>query len=440
MTLPVAPGSVTRPLRSAPPRALVVRTAAGLPVAVEPGPALLSGAAAGPSLAVHRDRYGPLPAHSVETLVALASTADVRGRGGAGFPFARKLTTAARRRRRPVVVVNAAEGEPGSHKDAVLLQVAPHLVLDGAAVTASALGTREVHVVVHGDAPHLVAAVRNALGERDGERVRWSVHAAGDSFLAGQSTAVTELLAGRPGLPVTSRRPSAEAGHRGRPTLLSNAETFAHLARLALLGRDEAFAHGTPEQPGTTLLSVGDVRGALDPTLTTPTLRLVREVEHGTSWERVLTPSQLAGPVLLGGLAGTWASPGALTGLPVSPGVLADHGLALAAGVVSVLPDGCPVVATTAAVHELARQSAGRCGPCRNGLPALARSLTALRDGLGGRDEVARYAGLVDGRGACAHPDGVARLVRSLLTAYAGEVDVHLRGRCEASWPAEVRR
>jgi NADH:ubiquinone oxidoreductase subunit F (NADH-binding) len=266
------------------------------------------------------------------------------------------------------------------------------------------------------------------------------VHTGGTSFLAGQSTAVLELLAGRPGLPVTATRPSAEAGHRGRPTLLSNAETFAHVARLALLGRDEAFAHGTPEQPGTTLLTVGDLRGALDPTLPTATPPVVLEVEHGTPWERVLAPSALAGPVLLGGLAGTWVSPGALTGLPVSPGVLADHGLALAAGVVSLLADGCPVVATTAVVHELARESAGRCGPCRNGLPALAGSLTAVQDGAGGWDEVARYAGLVEGRGACAHPDGVVRLVRSLLTAYAGEVDAHLHGRCGMSAAAEVLR
>jgi NADH:ubiquinone oxidoreductase subunit F (NADH-binding) len=292
-------------------------------------------------------------------------------------------------------------------------------------------------VVVDGGAPHLLAAAEDALDERV-DRLRWSVHPAGDSFLAGQSTAVLELLAGRPGLPVTATRPSAEAGHRGRPTLLSNAETFAHVARLALLGRDEAFAHGTPEQPGTTLLSVGSLVGALDPAAPTPTPPVVREVEHGTPWDRVLTATELARPVLLGGLAGTWVSPGGLATLPVSPGVLADHGFALAAGVVSVLPDGCPVVATTAALDLLARQSAGRCGPCRHGLPALARSLTLLQDGRGGRDEVVRYAGLVEGRGACAHPDGTARLVRSLLTAYPDEVEAHASRRCSMSSAAEV--
>ena len=410
---------------------LHVQSATGGVVRVEPGPALLGATGDGPSEAAHRARYGPLPDLRVEQLLALATTADVRGRGGAGFPFARKLSTAASRRRRPVVVVNAAEGEPGSHKDAVLLQVAPHLVLDGAAVTAAALATSEVHVVVPGGAPHLRAAVQAALAERV-DRVQWSVHVTGGSFVAGQSTAVLELLAGRPGLPVTSTRPSAEAGHRRRPTVLSNAETFAHVARLALLGRAEAFAHGTPEQPGTTLLSLGDLRDALD--LTSPSAGpfTVREVELGTPWAAVLTEEQLAAPVLLGGLAGTWAAPGALAELPVSPGVLAAHGLTLGAGVVSLLPGGCPVVATTAVVARLAAESAGRCGPCRFGLPALAQALAALEAGVGGREEVARSAGLVDGRGACAHPDGTARLVRSLLTAYAGEVDTHARGRCGA--------
>ena len=415
---------------------LTVRTAAGLPLVVEPGPALLSGTGHGPSLAAHRYRYGRLPVLSAEALVALVGTADVRGRGGAGFPFARKLTAALQRRRRPVVVVNAAEGEPGSHKDAALLQVAPHLVLDGAAVSAAALGAEEVHVVVRGGAPHLLEPVRVALDQRRHTRrddLRWTLQTAGASFLAGQSTAVLELMAGRPGLPVTATRPAAVAGHRGRPTLLSNAETFAHVGRLALLGRGEAFAHGTPEQPGTTLLSVGTLRSALDPTTPLPPPPTVREVEHGTPWAQVLTAEQLAAPVLLGGLAGTWAAPGELTDLPVSPGVLADHGLALAAGVVSLLPDGCPVVATAAVVHVLAEESAGRCGPCRNGLPALARALDLLQDGMGGAEEVARYAGLVDGRGACAHPDGTARLVGSLLTVYADEADAHARGRCRMS-------
>ena len=87
---------------------------------------------------------GPPPLLDVAGVVSLAESASLRGRGGAGFPVARKVRAVATRRRRPVVVVNAAEGEPASGKDAALLRHAPHLVLDGAEILARALGTRDV--------------------------------------------------------------------------------------------------------------------------------------------------------------------------------------------------------------------------------------------------------------------------------------------------------
>jgi NADH:ubiquinone oxidoreductase subunit F (NADH-binding) len=96
-----------------------------------------------------------------------------------------------------------------------------------------------------------------------------------------------------------------------------------------------------------------------------------------------------------------------------------------------MIPLGCPVARTARIVSYLAAESAGRCGPCVRGLPALADLMVRLASGRGDVEEVRRMAGLVDGRGACAHPDGTARLVRSLLTSYASEVDVHGRGRCE---------
>ena len=97
-------------------------------------------------------------------------------------------------------------------------------------------------------------------------------------------------------------------------------------------------------------------------------------------------------------------------------------------------PDDCPVTLTGQVVDYLAGQSAGRCGPCFNGLPALAGALGAVRDGRGGRTGCTSWPGLVERRGACAHPDGTVRLVRSLLGTFAAEVAAHAEGRCrEAS-------
>jgi NADH:ubiquinone oxidoreductase subunit F (NADH-binding) len=390
---------------------------------VKRGPVVLAGVDAGSGLDAHRARNGEPARPDLKALLADLELIELRGRGGAGFPFARKLAAAAGSGGRPTVVVNLSEGEPASAKDAALALTVPHLVLDGAATAARALGTRRVHLVVPGSDRQVRDAVDAAVSERAGGRIRYAVHRADDAFVAGQARAVIELMAGRPNRPVTSWQPEAVRGHRGRPTLLSNGETFAHVGLLALHGLDCYLAHGTADEPGTTLLTVNDGHG-----------RRVVEVPFGTSWEAVLAPDDIDGPVLLGGYHGTWAAPGQLRDLTVSRMALAEAGLSLGAGVVLV-PDGCPLALAGAITSYLAAESAGRCGPCRLGLPALARALGRVVSGTGGLAETERLCGLVEGRGACAHPDGTARMVRSALVRFPDEVERHARGGCSYRRP-----
>jgi NADH:ubiquinone oxidoreductase subunit F (NADH-binding) len=410
-----------------------VRTAAA-PVSdlvVLPGPMLLRDAWQGVDLLSHRAARGPLPHLPAGALVELVTAAVLRGRGGAGFPFGRKLAATARGRRRPVVVVNAAEGEPESAKDTALLRTVPHLVLDGAATVADALGARDVHVVTASDRPETGDAVSAALGERDDPRLRWRHHEAAGRFVAGQSSAVVELLSGREGLPVSAWRPLAERGVGGRPTLLSNAETFAQVAVLVHDGLSAYASVGVPDEPGTRLLTVSSrFAGRLRRSFREPEARVV-EVTHGTPFSQVLGPHEVAGPVLLGGFHGTWVEGHDLAALEVSTAGLGRHGLTPGAGVVLPLGAlGCAVRATADVAAYLAGESAGRCGPCRNGLPALADALDRLADGVDTRARVAELAGVVTGRGACAHPDGTARLATSLLDRLGAHVEEHLAGRC----------
>ncbi|MGL5866554.1 MAG: NADH-ubiquinone oxidoreductase-F iron-sulfur binding region domain-containing protein [Dermatophilaceae bacterium] len=399
-------------------------------VAVTVGPLVLAGARDGTDLAAHRDRVGALPAIRLRQLLALTRDAAVRGRGGAGFPMARKLQTVDRSRgrigtRRPVIVINAAEGEPASAKDTALLQVAPHLVLDGAVLAARALRTREVHIVTSADRPWGAAAVTTALTQRD-DGVSWRHQVTTGGFVSGQARAVVELLSGRANLPVTSRVPEAVRGIRGRPTLVSNAESLAHLAALVRTGADAYASLGAPGEPGTTLLTLtgppGDDGRFRD-------VRVV-EVAHGSPASSLLDDDALEAPVLLGGFHGTWLGPEQVRRLTWS-GTASHPGVALGAGVVLTLRGGgCPVHETARYVAYLAAQSARRCGPCRFGLPALAREVSALDGGADTRGPIRELVGLVDGRGACAHPDGTARLVHSLLTHLEAEVDTHLHGGC----------
>ncbi|MEI2826268.1 MAG: NADH-ubiquinone oxidoreductase-F iron-sulfur binding region domain-containing protein [Dermatophilaceae bacterium] len=423
----------------------------GMPVTVDirRGPRLLAAAgsqdqvaqvaqvAQDEGLSGHRTRW-PDPRGAgltADHLVEQARAIGLAGRGGAGFPFATKLAAAAssaRLLRRPIVVVNAAEGEPASAKDYALALTAPHLVLDGAAAAAYALRCSEIHVVTPRERPEVRDAYGLAVTQRReaGERLSWHLTETGPGFVAGQARAVIEALSGRPGLPVTAWQPEALSGFKGRPTLLSNAETWAHVGALVGLGVEGYRRLGTPQEPGTTLLSLSGSDGGIE----------VVEIPYGTAWVDVLGEAAQR-PALVGGYHGTWAAAGSLASLTVSRTDLRDAGLTLGAGVVLTPAAGeCPVVVTAAVTAYLAGETAGRCGPCFNGLPALTAEVDALaRCNTGASySRIAQLAGLVTGRGACAHPDGTARLVRSMVTVFDDEVAAHLGGVCRVAETAGV--
>nr|WP_310741962.1 hypothetical protein [Microbispora sp. H13382] len=160
---------------------------------------------------------------------------DLRGRGRSAFPFARKLRAVASRARdsETVVLVNAAEGEPASLKDKTLLTRAPHLVLEGALLTASALGSRNVLIAV-GAGELAEASVTAAVAER-GLTDRSSPWVAGiqERFVSGEGGALVRAVNREARLPPGRKVRSSDSGVRGLPTLLSNTETFAQLAVLA---------------------------------------------------------------------------------------------------------------------------------------------------------------------------------------------------------------
>jgi NADH:ubiquinone oxidoreductase subunit F (NADH-binding) len=210
-----------------------------------------------------------------------------------------------------------------------------------------------------------------------------------------------------------------EQGVHRAPTLVQNVETLAHLALIARYGADWFRSVGTPAEPGSALCTV-HAPG-----------REVRVVEapFGMPLHRLL-PLDGIGAVLVGGYHGTW--------LPAAEAATRTLTVAdLGAGVLAALPTGrCGLAETARVLRHLALESAGQCGPCLNGLPRIAaafQTLAAPGPQGGTRDDIARWAGLVEGRGACHHPDGTVRLVRSALTTFAAELDTHATGHCTAT-------
>lgn len=416
-------GTAVRPAQAHTPRA-----PAGLP-------RLLTAATghAGPALAAHIDRHGTLPRPGGradrERLLAEVSRAGLTGRGGAAFPLARKLASVAAGRH-PVVIANGTEGEPASAKDKVLMVRAPHLVLDGAVMAAALTGAAEAVIVAH---PAARPAIDEALRERRLARidqVRVSVRAAAAPFTAGEARAVVHWV--ERGIPAARSGPRlAERGLHGRPTLVSNVETLAHLALIVRYGADWFRSAGTGAEPGSMLITtIGAVRhpGVAEIAIGMPVSSIL-ELAGG--------PSRPLSALLIGGYSGAWVDAADAAGRPFSAAGLAGTGASPGAGLIAALPAAaCGLCETARVAGYLAAQSAKQCGTCVLGLDAIATDLSRL---AGGRavdmSRLRRWLGQVDGRGGCGHPSGMVRLVRTALDVFADRVDRHAAGDCHGGVP-----
>ena len=223
------------------------------------------------TLSEHLARHGELPPAGgggrsrsrarARELIEEVEASGLRGCGGGGFPTATKLRSVADARGRAVVVVNAVEAEPPSTKDRTLLQLAPHLVLDGAILAAEALRADEVIVATGEHAGGSAAAAYAAIEERaaDGRHGRVALTLAGvkGGYVAGQESALISGLEGREALPTFTPPLPFEHGLRKRPTLVNNAETLAHVALIARHGARWFRSLGTDAHPGSALVTLG---------------------------------------------------------------------------------------------------------------------------------------------------------------------------------------
>lgn len=426
-------------------------SATGIGVTFAALPRLLAGAPSrGPlSLAEHLDLQGELPRfggrrHEAR-LITQVEQAGLLGRGGAGFPTGVKLRAVAAARGRPIVLVNAAEGEPASCKDRTLLSAVPHLVLDGAEQAARAIGAREIIVGVCESATAALQSVAGALAERAPQRgskvPSMRVLSVPDRYVSGQESALIRHVNGGPALPTFSPPLPFERGVDRSPTLVSNAETFAHMALIAHHGPDWFRELGIDSQPGSALATVSGSQ------LPYPG---VYEFEIGSPLEALLQAAGYTGEqvraILVGGYSGTWIDGSLLRGVALSDEHLGPYGASLGAGVIVLLsPAACPIAELARLTRWLAAQSARQCGPCIHGLDAIADTVERVALGTAGpraQRRLADLSSLVSGRGACGHPDGTAHMLNSALEVFAQEFAEHTRtgpcGGCER--PSELPR
>jgi NADH:ubiquinone oxidoreductase subunit F (NADH-binding) len=396
---------------------------------------LLHGARAGlMTLDDHVHAHGPLPAPRPGVIAAEIERSGLRGRGGGAFPLARKLAAVKRARGRPTVIVNGCEGEPLSCKDGLLLGLLPHLVIDGAISLATTVGASEILITIDELEVRAGETVERALRQRAelrDARITAQVVWTPTGYLGGQETAIVRWCQEGVAKPRFRSPRVTERGIGRRPTLVANVETAAHVALIARHGASWFKQAGTESDPGTALVTVGGAVAAPG----------VYEIEHGLALNALLADvggcSEPPRAFLLGGYGGAWIDAADAAAVSLSPGQLASLSARLGPGIVYVLPDSaCPVAETARLAGWLADQSSGQCGPCVNGLAAIADELERVRTGTAGRRafaEILRWCELAAGRGACAHPDGAASFVTSAVRVFHDELSDHARhGPCDA--------
>ncbi|WP_431040803.1 NADH-ubiquinone oxidoreductase-F iron-sulfur binding region domain-containing protein [Streptomyces sp. P1-3] len=375
--------------------------------------------------------------HSPEAALAAIRAAELRGRGGAGFPVAAKIEAVRAADGPRVLVANGEEGEPASVKDRYLMRIRPHLVLEGMLLAGHLAGADRAVLYVS-DAPS-ARSVRRALAERaaaifdhgpkrqapteveafdhrqaPAERVAGvEIFDAEPGFVSGEETALVRAIDGGPAKPTAKPPRPFEQGVAGRPTLVLNVES---LARMALLTRFRRSG----------LLVTLSGSGA-PPVLT--------EVPHGVRLAELAARFgyDACRGFLAGGFSGGLLPPSA-GGTPLTHEAMRAIGSTLGCGaLVAIGHDDCPVAAAADVLAFFDRANAGQCGSCVKGTSAMAGVAEALRAGTAVAEQVDRleqWAGRLRGRGACGTLDAACLTADSLLRHFPDEIRHHLAESC----------
>lgn len=368
---------------------------------------------------------GYAPLQSTGTLFDEVAASGLRGRGGAGFPIARKIAAVRDDGVTPVLVANGEEGEPASVKDRWLMRTRPHLVLDGVRLAAAMVGAQDIYLYVSD--PPSAESLTQALAEFSAERwneIEVHVHEVEAAYVAGEETAAVRSINGGPALPQDKPPRPFESGVGDRPTIVSNVETLANLPVIHRHGATVYREIGTGDSAGSFLLTLSG--SSADGLYEVPFGATLSEV---TEWLGV-PRGDYRGALVGGYFAGVVNE--RVFDIPLEYGAFAAAGSGLGCGAIALLDhDTCPVDVSAAVLEYFDRVNAGQCGSCFNGTAAMAAVVRGLADRRAGTDDVERlrrWTTTLRGRGACGTLDGATNVAAGLLREYPELVERCLAG------------
>jgi len=361
--------------------------------------------------------------------------ANIRGRGGAGFPMGKKASFLAKDTGKPVyLVVNADESEPGTFKDREIMDRVPHRLLEGCLITALAIQASAVFIYIRGEYLAEFEILRRALGEaRDAGLVSTPVvlHRGAGAYICGEETALLESLEGKRGQPRSKPPFPAVQGLYASPSLINNVETIATVPKIIELGGEEYAKVGVPNSTGTRVFSLsGNVlrAGNYELPLGTSLRELIYDIGGGIPGGRELKA------IIPGG-----SSVPVLTAEHVDARLDFDSMAALktflGSGAVVVIDDRCCMVQLGLRVAQFyMHESCGKCTPCREGTRWMVQILEKIEDGRAEHEDLDLLLSVCDrilGKCLCPLGDAAAMPVASYVDKFRDEFRRHVdEGAC----------
>ena len=374
-----------------------------------------------------------------DEVIAVVKESGLRGRGGAGFPTGLKWSFMPRQfPGQKYLVCNSDEGEPGTCKDREILQHNPHIVIEGMAIAAFAMGISVGYNYIHGEIfqtyERFEAALEEAraagfLGDNIlGSTFSFQLHAAHGfgAYICGEETALLESLEGKKGQPRFKPPFPASFGLYGKPTTINNTETFAAVPWIINNGGQAYLECGKPNNGGTKIFSVsGDVErpGNYEIPMGTPfskLLELAGGVRKGRKLKAVI-PGGSSSPVLPADI---------IMDCTMDYDSIAKAGSMLGSGAVIVLDDSrCMVKSLQRLSYFYMHESCGQCTPCREGTGWLWRMVDRIERGEGRESDLALLDNVAEnimGRTICALGDAAAMPVRGMIKHFRHEFVHHI--------------
>jgi NADH-quinone oxidoreductase subunit F len=383
--------------------------------------------------------------YSPERIIDEVEASGLRGRGGAGFPTARKWAAVREAPGEPkYIVCNGDEGDPGAFMDRMLLESFPYRIIEGMAIAARAVGAEEGVFYIRAEYPLAVERITEALRECERRgllgdsvmgqpgRLRLSLKQGAGAFVCGEETALLASIEGRRGMPRLRPPYPAQNGLGGKPTLVNNVETYALLPWILRHGAGQFAALGTAKSKGTKVFALaGKVRrgGLIEVPMGVTVRQIVDEIGGGVAEGRQFKAVQVGGPS--GGCV-----PAELADTTVDYEALSEVGAIMGSGGLVVLDDSdCMVDIARYFLEVTQDQSCGKCTFCRIGTRRMLDILTRICEGSGKSGdlgELEELAVMVKAGSICGLGKTAPNPVLSTLRYFREEYEAHLAGRCPA--------